>query len=339
MSKLLGIDLAKESFYFCAVNDDDNKVLMSKKVARKRVLLEVLNLEPDCIYMEACGGAHYWAREFIKLNIDVKLIPAQDVKPFVKGQKNDKNDGFAIIEAGRRPRATVVGIKTESQQDIQSLHRVRDILVRNRVSLSNQLRGLLMEYGYTFPKGSTGLMEGVRELLCKDEFGHSHVFLDLVRVQFAEILETIEKEKNYTNKLKEIAKQCESCKRLMSFPGVGFLTATLFLASAGDARNFRNGRHGSAWLGLVPGQRSTGGKTVLTRLTKSGDKDLRRLVVQGARAKVISAMRKGDLSKQNRWINEQVNRKGFNSAAISLANKNVRGMIAILKNGGEYIDI
>lgn len=339
MNKLLGIDLAKESFYFCGMQH--RKVCLEKKVSRVKVLREVESFNPTTIYMEACGGAHFWARQFRERGYEVVLIPAQDVKPFVKGQKNDRNDALAIIEAGSRPKKTTVNIKTEEQQDIQSLHRVRDGFVKYRVALTNQLRGLLSEYGYVFTRGDSNLINGLKQLLSEEDIcdKHSSTFKELAQDQLSEILRIKGKEERISKHLKQISKDNYYCNKLLKFPGVGHLTATAFYAAVGSGKHFRNGRHASAWLGLVPRQRSTGGKTCLLGITKNGDKNLRRLIIQGSRAKIISAKNKGDISNLNAWINKTLDKKGFNMTAIALSNKNVRAMIMVLKNDGEYIEI
>lgn len=327
----IGIDLAKETFHIYGINSAGEKIV-SKKLAREKFALYFTNLETCSIFMEACGGANYWGRTLRKMGHTVKLISPQHVKPFVGSQKNDCNDARAILEASRRLEAKFVAIKELWQQDIQCLHRAREGRVKNRVALSNQIRGLLMEYGITIKRGKEHLKKNMTPLLEDAESGLTTAVRELLYELYEEYLAAESRVIELTLKIQEISKQHEVCQQLEVLPGVGPIISTMFAASIGDPAVFKNGRQVAAWLGLVPKQVSTGGKTKLLGITKNGDSYLRKMVVQGARSRLMSIMRKKKHTEEEERILQMQERKGFNKTAVALANRNTRKMWHIMAN-------
>jgi transposase len=281
--------------------------------------------------MEACGGANFWAREFLRYGHDVKLISPQFVKPYVKTNKNDANDAAAICEAVSRPSMRFVPIKTLEQQDIQSIHRIRSRLVKEKTALMNSVRGLLHEYGIAIPQGVSSLKKKLVELMDTEITATTSFFC---RDLYDELLIKEEKIKLYDEKINEIFKAHDVCKRIEKVPGVGKQTATIIFTALGNGIEFKNGREFAAYLGLVPKQASTGGKTRLLGISKRGDKYIRSLLVHGARSVVIRCENKEDA--RSKWIQNLMNKKGMNKAAVAVANKNARIIWAIVKKKTVY---
>jgi transposase len=333
--KIIGIDLAKESFQLHGV-DSKGKAVLKKTLKRKDFLPFFANLTCATIYIEACGGSNYWARKLIQLGHQVRVISAQYVKPFLKNQKNDANDAEAIVEAGSRPAMQFVSHKEIWQQDIQSLHRIRQRLQDSKVALINQARSLLLEYGLDIPQSVTQFRKNV-PIILEDA---SNELTDLMRATVWDLYEEyllIEKRKEkYDVELEKISKTNEVCKRLQAVPGIGPLTATAFVASVGDPSHFKNGRQTAAWLGLVPRQHSTGGKTRLFGITKRGDVYLRSLLVHGGRSVVSNIKRMKVKNTRQEWIEKMLDKKGVNTTAIAIANHNVRVMWAMMTSGANY---
>jgi transposase len=331
--KILGIDLAKRIFQLHGV-DERGHAILRKKIKRDQLLAFVANLKPCLIGMEACGGAHYWAREFQKLGHEVKLVSPQFVKPFVKTNKNDANDSEAIVEAIVRPSMRFVPIKQTWQQNIQNLHRVRERLVKGRTALSNEIRGLLNEYGIILETGVNKLIGQVKEVISNEESGLSertkHVISELTS-EFNSIQERISRVEEI---LKSILKENEDVRRIETIPGIGLISATALVAAIGDPKNFKNGRHLSAWLGLVPRQNSSGGKTQLLGISKRGDCYLRKLLIHGARSNIWHAPFGTD--KRSQWLSNKMKTRGNNRAVVALANKNARIVWALLSKKEEY---
>jgi transposase len=345
-STTIGLDIAKNVFQAHGVDAKGN-VVLRKVLKRWQVLEFFANRAPSLIGMEACAGAHYWARELGKQRHEVKLvlylikagllpvrfISPQFVKPYVKGNKNDANDAEAICEAVGRPNMRFVPAKTPEQQELLALHRVRSGLVKERTAQANQLRGLLGEYGIVIGKGLAQLRKRLPEILEDAENDLS----DLVRALFADlhgrILALDQQVAAYGARLKVLNEGNEVCRMIGRVPGVGPITATAMAASLGDGQAFETGRQVSAWLGLVPGQDSSGGKPKLLGI-KRGDTYLRTLLIHGARAVVRAAAKKHDV--QSRWINALVQRRNANIAAVALANKNARVIWALLRRGENY---
>jgi transposase len=272
--------------------------------------------------MEACAGSHYWAREIGQLGHDVKLISPQFVKPYVKGNKNDYNDAAGICEAAGRPTMRWVTVKTIEQQDIQGLHRIRQSMVKQRTGLANQIRGLLGEYGMVVGYGIGQVRRRIPEILEDGENG----LTDRFRGWLAELLEAFhvrdERIKKYDEEIQQEYAANAACQRLGAIEGVGPQIATAVMATYGDGKQFGNGRHFAASLGLVPRQHTTGGRPVLLGISKRGDTYLRTLLIHGARSVIRRIEGKED--RRSRWLQSLVARRGKNKAAVALANKNAR---------------
>jgi transposase len=333
--KILGIDLAKTIFHIYGI-DSQGRCVVSKRMSRGK-LAEYLATLPRCIVaMEACGSSHYWGRRFREFGHEVKLISPQFVKPYVKTNKNDEKDAEAIAEAASRPTMRFVSIKSVEQQEIQSVHRVRERLVRDRTALGNQIRGLLQEYGIIFKEGLHHLRRELPQLLSMEDSGLGVRTCTLIQDILSELLRLDERIECYDQIIKTTSRDTELCRRLEGIPGIGPITSTALVASVGDARVFRNGREFAAYLGLVPKQRSSGGKSVLLGISKRGDGYLRKLLVHGARSVVSHNDRRSDKNKRSRWIGSLEERRGMNRTSVALANKNARIAWALMVSGEQY---
>ena len=335
MSKIttIGLDLAKHVFHVVCC-DEQGKVIRKNMLKRSQVLAYFANLPQCLVGMEACASAHHWARELGALGHEVKLIPPQYVKPYVRGNKNDYNDALAIAEAVTRPEMRFVTVKTTAQQDIQALHRLRERCLADRTALCNQLRGLLAEYGLIFPKGVNLLRRRLPELLEDGENGLSDLFRRLLAHGYQQLQELDGHIDHYTQEMKQQSQQNEVCRRLQTIPGYGPIVAGVFHSVVGHGEAYRRGRDVSAALGLVPRQQSSGGKAVLLGISKRGDRYLRSLLVHGARSVVIRAAKKDD--PLSRWINKVKAERGFNKAVVALANKMARIGWAVVVNKTVY---
>ena len=331
--KTLGIDLSKQVFEMHGVNEHD-KVVLRKRVSRGNLMNVVANLPICLIGLEACGGAHYWARRFKQLGHEVKIMPPQYVKPYVKTNKTDRADAEAICEAVRRPTMRFVGIKNLEHQDIQSIHRIRQRLIKNRTALVNEIRGLLTEYGITIPKGIWNVFKHLPGIIedCPGEL--TTMFRLELRELSEELFRLTEKITIYDKKVEALGKTNDVCNRLQSIPGVGPISATAVFAAVGDAKNFKNGRQLAAWLGLVPRQCSTGGKERLLGISKRGDRYIRMLLVHGARSHLQTIKNKHD--KRSKWANRIAQSRGYNKACVALANKNARIIWKLMVTGESY---
>lgn len=325
----LAIDLAKNVFQLYGIAESGKKSV-DRKISRAKLYEYMANL-PGCeVIMEACGGSHYWARKFRWMGHEVKLVSPQHVKPFVGRQKNDRNDARAILECGRRLEARYVAIKEIPHQDMQALHRIRERLIGSQISLSNQIRGLLQEYGLVIPKGA----KHVREQLYLHIENADNELSDMMREELVELhreLKVIdERVARITKKIVDLSKKSEVCQRLEKISGVGPIVATAFWASVANPQAFKNGRQVAAWVGLVPRQQSSGGQTRLGGITKTGQVYLRKMIVQGARAQVMAAGNRQIKTSEDIRTLAMVDRKGFNKASVALANRNARRMWAVL---------
>jgi len=329
----IGLDLAKNVFHAIGC-DEHGKVIKKKMLRRSGLLAWFATLPPSLVGMEACASAHYWARELKALGHQVKLIPPQYVKPFVRGNKNDYNDALAIAEAVTRPEMRFVSIKTPEQQDIQALHRLRERRLRDRTALCNQLRGLLGEYGLVFSRGVNTLRQRIPEILEDSENGLSNFFRGLLSQGYQQLTELDAHIDAYTQTLEAHSKRNDACQRLRTIPGYGPIVSSAFYSVVGNGEAYRRGRDVSASLGIVPKQHSSGGKEVLLGISKRGDRYLRSLLIHGARAVVIQAINKEDAL--SRWINKTRAARGFNKAVVALANKLARIGWAILANNTVY---
>ena len=331
--KTLGIDIAKTIFQLHGV-DHAGKCVLKKRLSRKKLNEFVANLMPCTILMEACGGANYWARQFTALGHTVRLISPQFVKPFVKSNKNDSNDAEGLVEAGSRPSMRFVSPKTVAQQDIQAVHRIRERLMTQRTALMNQMRGLLLEYGIAIPQSQAALRRHVP--LCLEEAENELTTLtrELINTLFDELLLLGDRIAIYDKKLDQIFKSNEACQRIAQIEGVGPVTATAIVSDLGNPRDFKNGRHYAAYLGLVPRQHSSGHKQHLLGISKRGDNYLRKLLVHGGRSALLAASKKQD--KKSQWLQSLKERRGFNRACVALANKNARTIWALLAHQATY---
>jgi transposase len=284
----IGLDLAKSVFQVHGT-DDRGKTVLTKALRRSQMTEFFAQLPPCLIGMEACGSAHFWARKLTGLGHTVKLMAPQFVKPYVKTNKNDARDAEAICEAVGRPTMRFVAIKTPEQQALLALHRARQGLVRARTAQGNQIRGLLAEFGLVIPKGLRHLASYIPEILEDAENGLAGMSREL----FARLLEHLRHLDTQVlaleAQIKAWHREDAASRRLGEIPGIGPVTASALVASIGDARNFKNGRQLSAWLGLVPRQRSTGGKSNLLGISKRGDVYLRTLLIHGARSTLRTA--------------------------------------------------
>lgn len=284
--------------------------------------------------MESCGGANYWARVFQRHGHIVKLISPQFVKPFVKTNKNDANDAEAIVEAASRPSMHFVPVKQVEQQDIQSLHRVRSRLVKNRTALINEIRGLNLEYGIAIPQGALKVKSQLLSIIDDKENELTASSRELMQELYDELIELEERLKKIEKKVTFICKGNDQCRRLLSIPGIGELNATAIVAAVPNANEFKNGRHMSAWLGLVPRQSSSGNKQLLLGISKRGDRYLRTLLIHGARAALCRCKNRDN--KYGEWLTRKKESLGLNKAAVALANKNARIIWSLLNTGDEF---
>ena len=328
----IGIDLAKTVFQVHGA-DANGKTVLKKQLKRTQVLAFFANLTPCRIGMEACGSAHYWARKLQALGHTVQLIAPQYVKPFVKRNKNDAADAEAICEAMTRPNMPAVPIKNTEQQAILSVHRARQGFVKARTAQANQIRGLLAEYGLVIPKGISHIARRVPEIIADGENDLPGSFRLLIQRLVNHLKELDRQVEELEVEIQRWHRENSASQKLAKIPGIGPLTASAMVASIGDARNFKNGRQLAAWLGIVPKQHSTGGKSTLLGISKRGDSYLRTLLIHGARAMVRIAERKPDADP---WLKNLLARRHKNVAAVALANKNVRTIWALLAHDRDY---
>lgn len=329
----LGIDLAKNTFSLVGM-DPHGKVICRKTLSRSKLLPFIAQRSPCLIGMEACSGAHYWAREFEKLGHRVGIIAAKFVEPYRKGLKNDNNDAEAICEAVMRPNIWFVPVKTPEQQAVLCLHRARQSRIKERTMCINQLRGLLLEFGLSIPVGKCALYRRVPDLLSHDNTRLPRLAKSIIEDLWQRIQASHDQVLAYDKQLSQLVREDKVATRLMTIPGVGEQIATGVVASVPDPRVFKNSRQFSAWLGLVPRQYSTGGKIKLGRITKRGDKYLRMCLVHGARA-VVGALK----DKQDRvscWLRELIQRRGYLRAVVALAARNARLIWTLMVKNEDY---
>ncbi len=328
----IGIDLAKHVFQIHGV-DKEGKAVLKKQIKRDQMVPFFANLAPCLIGMEACGGAHYWARKLQQLGHTVRLMAPQFVKPYVKSNKNDAADAEAICEAVTRPTMRFVAVKNVEQQAVLALHRVRQGLVRARTAQANQLRGLLSEFGLIIPQGIGHIIKRVPILLTEAADELPGAFRHLVEHMLTHFRDLDRQVSELEVQIIAWHRANLMSRKLEKVAGIGPITASALVASIGDANNFSNGRQLAAWLGLVPGQHSTGGKSLLLGISKRGDCYLRTLLIHGARAVIRHAGRKPD---SNGWLQRLMARRNKNVAAVALANKNARIIWALLAHDREF---
>jgi transposase len=329
----VGLDLAKNVFQVHGV-DERGRATLRKQLRREQVAAFFARLEPCLVGVEACGGGHFWASKLAAFGHTVKMMSPQFVKPYVKSNKNDALDAEAICEAVARPNMRFVHIKTAEQQSILALHTARQGFVKARTAQGNQIRGLLAEFGLVIPQGIRCIYERVPDLL-EDAANELPGRLRMLLVRLVQHLKELDRQAHELEHEIELwHRNSEVSKRLEAIPGIGPITASALVASAGDARNFRNARQFAAWIGLVPRQNSSGGKTQLLGISKRGDVYLRTLLIHGGRAVVQHA--KTHLYQAATWLSKLIGRRHANVAAVAVANKNARIAWALLATGQTY---
>ena len=324
----IGVDIAKNVFQLHWVDGDTGEIF-SKRLKRAVFLEFFANRVPCLIGMEACGGAQHWARRLVELGHRVKLMPAKFVKAFVSGNKNDSMDARAIWMAVQMP-GKAVAVKTEAQQAVLALHRMRQQLVKVRTMQINNLRGLLTEYGEVMPKSRAGLEKSLTEVLERLSGRLPKSLIDSFREQKADLQALDEKIARLEGRLSEWMKEDKSSKAIAEIPGVGLLTATAAVATMGDAKAFKSGREFAAWLGLVPRQTGTGGRVQLLGISKRGDTYLRTLLIHGARSVLFHT------KTPSPWITDLKLRRPINVVTVALANKMARSIWAVLAHDRPY---
>lgn len=330
----LAVDLAKNVFQLYGV-DATQRGIFEKKVSRSKFFEQVAKLGPDEIVMEACGSANYWARLFQGKGYKVRLISPQYVKPYVKRNKNDMRDARAIMQASYAPDITSVTPKTLKQQDIQSVLRTRENLINMRTMASNQIRGLMSEYGVVVKAGYASLKRHLPEIYDRNyNNGLTPTMKELLERQYEILCQLDESIKNLDVKVQQLSSSNPTCKRLQDIEGVGPITALAIIALVGDGVGFKNGRHFAAYLGLVPRQHSSGQRERLLGISKQGNEYLRELLVHGGRSVVRTVDKKSDARSQ--WIKQLKQRAGANKTAVAIANKNARIAMALILSGKQY---
>jgi transposase len=324
-----GLDLAKRVFQVHWVDMDTGEICR-RQLKRSEVAEFFANREAGVVAMEACGSAHYWARKLGGLGHEVKLIAAQFVRPFVKSNKTDAADAQAIWEAVQRPGMKFVAVKSEGQQSVLTLHRIREQLVKMRTMQVNQLRGLLYEFGADLPAGRQKGMERVPAELAKLEPTLPTMVIETIRSQLQRLAGLDRDIAEIEKKLSAWKKEDVASKKLMQIPGVGLLTATAAVATIGEAKAFKSGREFAAFVGLVPRQSGTGGQVKLLGISKRGSVYLRTLLIHGARAVITHQKEHGP------WLDKLLARRPFNAATVALANKMARTIWALLAHDRTY---
>ncbi len=328
----IGLDIAKNVFQVHGI-DAAEKVVVRKQLRRGQMLAFVKALPPCLVGMEACATSHYWARELAKLGHQVRLMPAKDVKAYVKRNKNDAADAEAICEAVRRPTMRFVQVKAAEQQSRLMLHRTRDLLMRQRTQLINALRAHMAELGIMAGQGRDGIKELLRIIASEQDArlpidAHASLVVLAAGLQALQtMIGSIEK------RIVVQHRSDEASRRLRSIPGIGIIGATAIAATVPDPKVFRSGRDFAAWIGLVPRQDSTGGKQKLGPISKQGDQYLRRMLVVGAHAVLKLARQKPE---KYPWLTRLLARRPFRVLAVALANKMARIAWALLAKGGTY---
>lgn len=334
----VGIDLAKNVFAVHGINEFSKPQLVEPSVSRAKLPKLISQLPPCTIAMEACSGAHYWARQFQAMGHTVKLIAPKFVSPYRMGGKcgkNDAADAAAICEAATRPQMRFVAVKTIDQMSMLFNHRARQGQVQMKVALINRIRGLLHEMGIIYPKGAsaaklTAYVNSIlEELPAPMQITFSHLL-----TQLQSVCEQID---FFAEQIAFLAKDNIQTQQLMKLPGIGVLTATALVATIGNGSQFTCGRQLAAFLGLVPRQNSSGGKARLGRITKGGDNYLRSLLIMGAKSVILNSSRKEEISSIERWALNLKERKVYGKAVIALASKNARMCWAALQRGDAFV--
>src|SRR5437016_1632148 len=329
----VGLDLAKSVFQVHGV-DQEGRASVKKQLKRAQVAVFFANLPPCLVGMEACSSAHYWARKFQALGHTVRLMAPQFVKPYVKTNKTDAADAEAICEAVNRPGMRFVPIKSIESQTLLALHRARQGFIKSRVAQTNQIRGLLAEFGIVVPQGARNIEARIPDVLEDAENGLPVNFRQLLLRLLEHSRQLRRQAEEVEAEIKRWHEHNDASRRVAEIPGIGALTASALVASIGDAKAFANGRQLAAWMGLVPRQYSSGGKPKLLGISKRGDKYLRGLMIHGARSVILRAKAKPGYAES--WLGRLLARRHVNVAACALANHNARVAWALLAHKRHY---
>jgi transposase len=330
----IGLDLAKTVFQVHGA-DSEGRPVLRKRLRRGQVLVFFASVPPCRVGLEACASAHYWARELQALGHQVRLIPPQYVKPFVKTNKNDAADAEAICEALLRPTMRFAAVKSADQQSVLMLHRSRELLVRQRTMLINALRGHCGELGLVAAQGARKVASLIEVIEDPDDCRLPPLAREALVSLVIQLGAAEERIAELEKELTAWHRCSEASQRLATIPGVGVITATALVATAGDARQFRSGRQFAAWLGLVPRQQSSGGKDRLGRISKRGDGYLRRLLVHGARIVLFWSRRRKETRSE--WLEALLARRPTNVVLVAMANKTARIVWAMLSHVQAYM--
>jgi transposase len=331
----IAIDLAKSVFEI-GISHRPGNVDGNHRLSRAALAPFLAAQPPATIVMEACSSSHYWARKFQSFGHDVKLLPPLYVRPDVQRSKTDRADIKGMLEAWRNSAILPVPVKTESQQQLTSLHRIRSAWMGTRTMRINSVRGLLGEFGVVFPAGASTLCDHVRGLIENSDTTVPMLLRDLLHQLVLEIGELETRIKTVERHLDALAEQTPVVERLRSIPGVGLLTATALVGFVGDVQRFPSGRHFACYLGLTPREHSSGMQRRLGRISKHGDVYLRMLLIHGARAVLWAAQSKSDPDRFRAWALDVQRRRGHNKAAVAVANKMARMVWAVWKFGTSF---
>lgn len=326
---VVGVDTAKSVFQVYTVEQETGEVI-NKPIKRAQFLQWFANRAPCLVGMEACGGSQHWARKLQAMGHEVKLMSGKMVKAFVCGNKNDAADARAIYMAARQPEVKAVAVKTEGQQAVMAMHRIRQQLVKMRTAQVNELRGLLGEYGEVFGTGRKAFDTGMKGALERLAERLPAPLIDTLRDQWSELARLDERIARIEASLRAWLREDRGARAIAEIPGVGLLGATAAVAAMGDAKAFRSGREFAAWIGLVPGQAGSGGKVRLLGMSKRGDTYLRTLLIHGARAVLQHAKTPGP------WLQQLSQRRPPNVVIVALANKIARTIWAVLAHERTY---
>lgn len=332
-NSVISIDIAKNIFQVCLLNEH-NKVTVNKKVSRNKLLEAVLKLDSKLIVMEACYSSNYWGRLFQRHGFTVHLIPPHQVKPFVMGNKNDPNDAVAIGEASKRPRAKFVAVKSLEHQDIQSLERIRERLIKTRTALANQTRGLLAEYGIIMKKSLKELRSAIPLALEDADNQLTVISRDFIHGLFEELKSLDRLIRANENSSAHLLESHDDYRRLQTIPGIGPIISRGFICSINNVQQFKNGREMAAWIGLTPKQHASGDKSKMMGISRRGNQTLRRQLIHGARS--IVRWCEGKEDSLSLWLQKLLKTKHKNRVVVALANKLARIAWAVLAKNEDY---
>jgi len=327
---VVAIDIAKKVFQLHWV-EPETGVIERLKLKRAQLLPWMANRQPSVVMMEACGGAHEWGRQLFKLGHDVRLLPPKTVRPFVQRNKTDAADAHAIWTAGQQPGAKFVAVKNEAQQVVLSLHRLRAQLMKMRIMQTNELRGLLYEFGFVLSEGHRALLKELPAVLLEAQSRLPAMLLESLQEQVRRISDLEADVGKIERRLSTQLRETPACKTLAEIPGIGLLTATAVVASMGSPTAFKDAREFAAWIGLVPKQTGTGGRVRQLGISKRGDAYLRTLLMHGARAVVRS-----NRATSWPWLADLLKRRPYSVAVAAVANKLARTIWAVLAKGQEF---